>query len=476
MQTRRDRLQAYQYLVRRIMAALLGNEPESPEQPMRRVKNAMFSGIMVGALACGGVAFYGWITHMGDREWRERPGLVQLKETGAQYYWNGKVLHPITNYTSAKLILGEDADPTEISRLSLSDQEDPVPRGPEIGLQDVPPDLPPAEEVQNGRWTVCNHVTTIEENGSQQERRLVDVIVNLPVTGTPLNEDDALVVETGPSRDPYLIWNGTRLEVTDRALLSLGLDSTRVRVQPTWLNALPAGPTLEPRPIPDVGDLAPSVGENTAVVGEVFVDNVEQYYVMRSDGLVKTTETQALLLLGSANSPNNTGEPTRISVADASDAMSDQPPLAPEGHPSEVPELVNLKDGADTSACLQYDSASPGELRVSVGAHVPTPSEIQPIEGVETGQLADRVTVPGGTVSLIQATGNAGTDGTLYIVADTGKKYAIPNNDALNKLGYGDVDPMKLPAAFADMLRSGSALDPEKARTPVIGQANHENG
>src|SRR5262245_37233930 len=113
MQTRRDRQQAYQYLVKRIRSSLLGAEPESPEQPMRRVQAAMFSGLMVAALACGGVALYGFVTNTPSRDWKkEKVALIQDSETDGHflYFADGtgeKKLYPVTNYLSARLILPE---------------------------------------------------------------------------------------------------------------------------------------------------------------------------------------------------------------------------------------------------------------------------------------------------------------------------------------------------------------------------------
>ena len=88
MQTRRDQLQAYRYLLRRILAAMLGSEPESLEQPMRRVSTATFAGAMVGALACAGVALYGWLADTNATRWKNEPNaLIVEKETNAAYLY-----------------------------------------------------------------------------------------------------------------------------------------------------------------------------------------------------------------------------------------------------------------------------------------------------------------------------------------------------------------------------------------------------
>ncbi|HZC25413.1 MAG TPA: type VII secretion protein EccB, partial [Actinopolymorphaceae bacterium] len=88
MQTRRDQLQAYRYLLRRVLAAMLGSEPEAIEQPMRRVTSSTLAGVMVGVLACAGVALYGWIGHANATKWKSTSGaLIIEKETNATYLY-----------------------------------------------------------------------------------------------------------------------------------------------------------------------------------------------------------------------------------------------------------------------------------------------------------------------------------------------------------------------------------------------------
>ena len=50
MQSRRDQLQAYKFLTRRALAALVVGEPDVPEAPMRRLSLTTLTGIMVAVL------------------------------------------------------------------------------------------------------------------------------------------------------------------------------------------------------------------------------------------------------------------------------------------------------------------------------------------------------------------------------------------------------------------------------------------
>jgi hypothetical protein len=59
--------------------------------------------------------------------------------------------------------------------------------------------------------------------------------------------------------------------------------------------------------------------------------------------------------------------------------------------------------------------------------------------------------------------------GTVFVVADPGKKYAAASIDALAGFGYGAVRASTLPAGLLGMIPLGPALDAEAARRPVSG-------
>ncbi|MGH3659668.1 MAG: type VII secretion protein EccB, partial [Micromonosporaceae bacterium] len=163
MQTRRDQLQAYRYLLRRVLAAMLGSEPEALEQPMRRVSTSTFAGIMVGVLACAGVALYGWLADTSSDKWKNAgDALIVDKDTNSIYLYlpkdevasggqqNGQqagpqvpdpanptgevdeknmVLVEVLNHTSARLILQTEPTVVRVGSKSL----DGIARGPRIG-------------------------------------------------------------------------------------------------------------------------------------------------------------------------------------------------------------------------------------------------------------------------------------------------------------------------------------------------------
>src|SRR5690606_14647674 len=106
MWSRREQHQAYQFLNRRIVSAVLSGEPETNELPMRRFGVALFSGVAVALLVVGGFTAYGLMFPGGGRPTENT--IIQERETGALYVFVEGMLHPVANWTSARLILGQE--------------------------------------------------------------------------------------------------------------------------------------------------------------------------------------------------------------------------------------------------------------------------------------------------------------------------------------------------------------------------------
>lgn len=98
MRSRRDQLQAYQFVRGRMVSALLLADPNTTDAPLRRISRTTFSGVMVGALAMAGFGVYGLINPGGANRWRSADRVVIESGTGARYVWHGGQLHPMLNF------------------------------------------------------------------------------------------------------------------------------------------------------------------------------------------------------------------------------------------------------------------------------------------------------------------------------------------------------------------------------------------
>lgn len=484
MQTRRDRLQAYQYQVKRIMSALLGMEPEAPDQPMRRVRAAMFSGVMVGALACGGVAIYGWISHSQTRGWKDQaPALIQIKETGALFVLQAddkvegkRVLYPVTNFTSAQLILGNDAI-NQTRRTIPRVNANGVPRGGQVvGINGIPPSLPDKDAVADGTWSICNHLQT--ENGEQ--KRVVDLFAGQSPMDSAFLGNDSLAVKDGSTQQLYVIYNGKRLPVkSDDTLRFLGIGNTpTVTVLPAWLNAIPEGKPLEPLSIPGAGDTASEqIAGDSAVVGQVF-QAADQFFVMEADGLGKISETQARLLVSSGTARDPSGapqtEPKKIAEASTQGIVLPGESLMEPDHPQDLPHWSDQAGGSENPAmCLLYSSHTPTDpLQVKIGTALNDTPRVNPVGGTLSGPPADTVSLPGGKFMVVQSYARDPHKGPLFLLTDDGLKYPVKDTGVLTLLGYGGVKIFPVSREITDLIPTGPALDPVKARGSALAQAD----
>ncbi len=77
---------------------------------------------------------------------------------------------------------------------------------------------------------------------------------------------------------------------------------------------------------------------------------------------------------------------------------------------------------------------------------------------------------PGGGV-LVRALSAPGVGGgTVYLLTDTGRKYALSTPAVADSLGYAGVVPVPVPTTLLALVADGPALDPAAAaQVPVVG-------
>jgi type VII secretion protein EccB len=171
MQNKRDQLQAYRYMVDRLVSALVRAESESRETPMRRSNTGTVIGALIAVVAARGFGAYGLISRGGNTSWREPGSVIVERETGSRYlYLDGK-LRPVLKYTSALLAAGgEQAQVRLVSRKSLSG----VPHGTAIGIRGAPDALPALSALTAGPWSICNS-SVQRSNGTDRPLVVLDL-------------------------------------------------------------------------------------------------------------------------------------------------------------------------------------------------------------------------------------------------------------------------------------------------------------
>jgi type VII secretion protein EccB len=457
MQSRRDLFQAHRLMTQRASLALLRGEPDVPDQPLRRLNVAVFSGLFVAVIITGLIFILGLLGH-GSSSIQNTPGMLVIdKQTGTSFvFCEGKKLCPVVNYASARLALG--ASPLNQQTVDQSALTK-FPRGPEIGIPGLPQPLPASTLLVRQPWSVCTQTTT-NPFGTHTATALVG---GTSVGGRPLGNDALLV--TAQNQD-WVIWNGQRMAVQRDGIVALGARQPALQVPPVWLNAIPQGPAFAAPRLADAGMTVTGPTGTPVAVGQVYKVNAAsgvQFYVMMRGGLAPISPMQASLLVSQPNSP------ARATLAQSQVSGHLSGANVPGGDlPTGIPSVVT--PAASAPLCMVYSGGGTAATGTALAAQVETGGTL-PSGGFTTGAANDvgQITLPPGSGALVGADPSAASDSGVvsYFLIAGGRRYALASTAVIGMLGYDRSQAVLLPAGVVDRVPAGPALDPALARRTV---------
>jgi type VII secretion protein EccB len=469
--SRRDQFQAYRFLNRRYAAALLRDDSDSVEGPMRRVSGGVTASIMVGLLAVAVAGLYGVLKPGGAASWQDGKSLILERESGTRYVYLGGTLHPVLNYASARLIL-RGGNLVEVSQKSLAD----TPRGVPVGIDHAPDSLPVPSTIDSGAWSVCSAPAT-DQTGAVHP--VVRASPAQAAGGSALTTGSAILVRGG-NQDEYLVWNGRRLRISasGNAVPALGYAATQpMPVGDAWLNTLPQGPDVVAPTVPQIGAPGPTVAGHNTTVGQLFrAGDDGTAYVMYSDGLAPVTPLQLRLLQASPSTsqayPTGAVQTTTLTPQEIAQAgRSKQNPATDSKLPNQPPAPVDTSTGP-LKVCL---TVTGGDETRSVST---VPAQPQPVSGGAPPPVdalgvpvADGIDLAPGHGAVIREVPAPGvTTGTTYLVTDLGVKFPLDGGSVLADLGLGGVAAQPLPSEVVRLFPTGPTLSEQAAAqtVPVI--------
>ncbi|MFG2631469.1 type VII secretion protein EccB [Streptomyces sp. NPDC048473] len=478
MQTRRDQVQAHQFVVSRLTTGLLRADPDDPETPTRRTTRGVVIGAVIGVLISIGFLVFGLISPGGATTWRNGGTLIVEKGTGTRYLYDGS-LRPVRNYASARLLVGADMKTDTISAASLAG----TPHGSPVGIEGAPDVFPSTGDLNSGPWEVCAGTRPTDSGDRETTTSLV---VESERPGISVQAHEAVLVHGDKSY--FLLWHGNRFRLAEggATMDAMGYSASEpLEVSATFLESLPAGADLAAPAVSGQGDKGPELDGKKARVGQVFLvktpGSAEQYYLLQRAGLVPISTTQAALALsgpGVREKAYAGGTPAAVTIS--ADALNGAlAPRDPSGEsrgvqeaaaalPSTPPKVLEVGD--DRNACVRIASNGDAGTEVSVvlvESAVLRASAVQPVPALVRACLTvDSISVPPSGGSLVRALSSAGAalGDTTYLVTDTGVKYRIPSKDAAAALGYDLTAAQALPSPLLNMVPTGPDLSPEAAK------------
>ncbi|MFE6904683.1 type VII secretion protein EccB, partial [Streptomyces sp. NPDC057717] len=436
MQSKRDQVQAHTFVMSRLTSGMLLADPDAPESPLGRTTRGVLIGVILGVLISAGALVYGVISPGGKDSWRTTSSLIVNRDTGARYLYIDGRLRPVRNYASARLIGGADLKTTDVRTSSLRD----TPTGTPVGILGAPDSVPSPGDLEGGPWQVCSTVQRKETaGGSMVETAATTLVAGAPLDGDGVGAGEGLLV-AGPDKATYLVWQGSRLrlDTSSGAAASLGYGSVTPRpVSAAFLDALVSGPALAPPAVQGQGTAGPILDGRNSMVGQVFQVQVpgsdSQYYLLKREGLVPLTDTEAALALGAPATRRLAyrGASPKATVIGASALREHQAAgsagrsPASAGLPDSPPKSTEVPDG--WSACARVEPGHGGtrvtSVLVPVGSLAPV-AQAAADEVTAACVRVDSAVLRPGHGALVRALASGGTTvgDTTYFVADTGVK------------------------------------------------------
>ncbi|MFJ5521273.1 type VII secretion protein EccB [Streptomyces griseoluteus] len=504
MASRRDELNAYTFAKRRTLAAFLQPSPSGTEEGAPKPLRAVVPTLVAGALTLAVFGAWGMFQPTAPSGWDE-PGtrVIVGKQSTTRYVVlkTGRAtrLHPVLNLASARLLMNDAGyQVIQVSDKILDSGK--LSRGPILGIPYAPDRLPAADDAGTAkRWAVC------EQPGGKgetvQQATFVLAARDAPRTDGAgrLHGGDVLYVKTRTGARYLVDAHGTAyaLTGTENDLLTNALVGTRPpqTVTKEWLATLHQGaPIRFPRLPANVGAPAGVPGQlsdeenRVGMVLRTETGEGTKYYVVLPGKVQPVSDFTAWLLITSPQTGKLNMNSQARSVG-LQDFTADPTPFA--GQPADWPQQqavrVNAVDsgsGRDTVCSVLREVSGDNTTTLSTWAGKDYPAEI-------TADGTGTYVTPGTGLLYTQSQGTATTAGGLFLVTDTGLRYAVQNNgdsdsrtsdigaqakksadgtpepsEAQVKLGYENVRPAKVPADWSELLAKGPRLDTNAARQP----------
>ncbi|ARF57719.1 type VII secretion protein EccB [Streptomyces gilvosporeus] len=513
MASRRDELNAYSFARKRTNAAFLKPLPngsiESAPKPLKAVVPSIVMGVLmlVGFGACGiikPVAPQGWDTVgsnvlVGD-ESTTRYVVLNSKDANGN---KTKLLHPVLNLASAKLLL--DPKKFQVLKIQESELDGKLAHGPAIGIPYAPDRLPSPSSVDKPKtWAVCDRPGT-EENGKTEQAVFVldgkDKQVLDDTRKGKVDYNHALYVEDPDGQRWLVDQRGFAFQMiadaiqgakeqkagikhidteADRSLRQIifGSQAEPQKVTAEFMSTLVKSPLPIGMPvIAGAGKPAPAavtegLPADAHKIGSILRASDGQKYVVQFDGVWKVSNFIANILEQGKNAAvvnPGTGkalDPVSVSTGSIKDPKQDETNHVanyldkigdlPNPWPTEAVTAANDFAHADQTGGL----GAPTKNGVSCSVYKGTSTKYPGIDklgypngipdmGTWVGKDYPAKIAPGATSYVTPGSGllyrqvDTADDksGSLFLVTDTGLRYSIPsNNDSSSKAGSDKQD------------------------------------
>ncbi|MFJ9869184.1 type VII secretion protein EccB [Streptomyces sp. NPDC101165] len=504
MASRRDELNAYTFAKRRTLASFLQPSPSGSEEGAPKPLGALVPGAVVGVVILAVFGAIGMFSPTAPKGWdKPEEHVIVASESTTRYVvlktGTQSQLHPVLNMASAKLLLDPSHDSVITVDEKVLDSGKP-PHGATIGIPYAPDRLPTSDEAEAAkRWVVCER----PGDGGRAIQKAAFVLAKKEWSKTDgpnkLTHGDLMYVVAPDGKTQYVVdARGTAYQIanpTDKELLK-ALDTqgrAPQRVSQQWLDTLHKGDSIAIPPIqgtPGAKADASTLLRQYDKVGEVikaYDGQSMQYYVVLQGKVARISEFTATLLLNSGDliGTDQAGEAQQVSPGAVADSTTfDGNKNWPTYKPKTVNDGSSTTSGRNTVCNVMLSVAGKGRTTLSTWVGTEFPAQLP------TGSSSGYVTAGSGQLYR-QFQGTATGAGGVFLVTDTGLRYALQSNSdsatddqgigtsakqrkeelseakiAQTRLGYENVKPTPVPQEWSRFLPTGPRLSEAAARQP----------
>jgi type VII secretion protein EccB len=451
--TTKVQVSGWRFLLRRLEHAIVRRDTRMFDDPLQFYGWAVAIGIVVSVLILVGALAMAYFKPQGKLG---GGNLFVDRGTNQLYLKVSDQLHPVYNLTSARLVLGNAAQPEAVKSAELNR----FPKGQSIGIPGAPYATPVSSD-SSSAWGLCDTVSNADSINPAVQTSVLAMPSVIDSSVDVLRPNEALLAYY-QGKDWIITPKGRHAtDLSDRPLTSaVGIPSNAKPspISGAMFNALPDAGSWRLPPIP--GEGAPNtLGlPEELVIGAVFQIHAHaapQYFVVLPDGVAPVNENTAVAL----RATQSHGLVTPPAVA---------PSLAvriPEQvYPSPLPDdPINIVSRPNEPVLCWTWERKPGEQAAKTtvlrGRHLPIPASAMN-QGIKQIQGTATVYTDGGKYVQVQSPDPRYGE-SLYYIDPQGVRYGVPDPQTAQALGL--TSPKAAPWEVVRLLVDGPVLSKDAA-------------
>ncbi len=452
--TTKVQVSGWRFLLRRLEHAIVRRDTRMFDDPLQFYSRSVALGVLVSVLIVVGALAMAYFKPQGKLG---SGNLFVDRATNQLYLVVSGQLHPVYNLTSARLVLGNPAEPKAVKPAELNKFS----KGQSIGIPGAPYATPVSTDASS-TWALCDTVFRAETVAPTVETSVLAMPLAIETPAIdPILANEALLASYG-GKDWVVTARGRHAtDLSDRPLtFVVGIRGTAKPspLSTAMFNALPDAGSWQLAPIPGAG--APNT---LGLPEELVVGSVLQ--------LQTTLGTRYFVVMQDGVAPVNANTAAALRATQSYGLVV--PPTLPPNAVVQIPELVYnsplpdepikiVSRPTDPTLCWSWQR-KPGEqvprTAVLTGRHLPIPASAMS-SGIKQIQGPAVVYTDGGKYLQLQSPDPRYGE-SLYYVDPQGVRYGLPDAQTASALGLGT--PKAAPWEIVRLLVDGPVLSKESA-------------